>query len=218
MATHIEIKVDRRRRQIASSYKKQGYRVLFPSGKDILPPFLGDCRPDFIAEKEGDHVIVEVKPSRGLKGANDLVELADRVAAEPGWRLELVTVRSEPDYEAFLTPDWLERMLQPPGAGTDMARECIYLGEILGYIVRGLASASHIRVRDKTNLHLARELVYAGHLDQDLLDRVEDALDWQEQLMRRAPQSRLPAQQALQLTKLCRDLHVQPQPHRGLNE
>ena len=58
---------------------------------------------------------------------------------------------------------------------------------------------------------MARELVYAGRLDQELLDRVEDAIDWQEHLMRRTPQSRLPALQASEREQLCRDLHAQAQ-------
>jgi hypothetical protein len=217
MGTQTDIKVDRRRRQIASSYRKQGYRVIAPSDAAVLPAFLNDCHPDLIAEKEGDRVVIEVKPSRALKGANDLVELAERVAAEPGWRLELVTVHTEPDYSEFLAPDWLERMLRPSAPGTEMDRHCIYLGEVLAALIRGAASINHIRVRDKTALHLARELVYAGVLDQDILDRVTDAIDWQEQIMRLMPMVRSAAVQAAELEKLCRDLSAQARTPEGLH-
>ena len=206
MATQTKTKVDRRRREIAASYRKQGYRVTMPSAPESMPPFLHDCHPDLIAEKEGDRVVIEVKPANALKGANDLIELADRVAAQPGWRLELVTVRAEPDYTQFLTSDWANAMLRPPPPGTDMARECVYRSEVLACLVRGIASANNIRTGDKTILHIARELVYRGLLDQDLLERVEDAIAWQDHMMRRIPVS-LPAdRQAAELETLCRDI------------
>jgi len=75
MGTQSEVKVDRRRRQIASSYRKQGYRVIVPVDADAMPPFLQDCHPDVIAEKAGDHVVIEVKACRALKGSDGLVEL-----------------------------------------------------------------------------------------------------------------------------------------------
>jgi hypothetical protein len=211
MGTQTSTKLDRRRREIAASYRKQGYRVTAPSVADALPSFLRDCHPDLIAEKEGDRVVIEVKPSHALKGANDLIELADRVAAEPGWRLELVTVRSEPEYRELLAPEWLEHMLHAPSPGTEVGYRCIYLGEVLAYLIRGMASVNNIRLRDKTTLHLARELVYAGAFDQDLLDRIEDAFAWQDQMMRRTPAPRSASQQAAELEQLCRDLHVQVQ-------
>ena len=139
------------------------------------------------------------------------MELADRVAAEPGWRLELVTVRTEPDYSDVLAPDWLADMLRPSAPGTDTSRHCIYLGEVLAYLTRAIAWTNHIRVRDKTTLHLARELTAAGMFDQDLLDRIEDALDWQDQLMRGSPRSRPAVEQAAELVQLCRDIRAQAQ-------
>jgi hypothetical protein len=181
--------------------------VTAPSVAEALPPFLHDCHPDLIAEKEGDRVVIEIKPSHALKGANDLIELADRVAAEPGWRLELVTVASEPDNRDLLAPDWLERMLLAPSAGTEIVYRCIYLGQVLAYLIQGMALGNNIRVRDKTERHLARELVYAGALDQDLLDRIEGALAWRDQVMHRMPVSRSATQQAAELEQLCRDLH-----------
>ena len=211
MGTQTDIKVDRRLRQIASSYRKQGYRVIVPAGADALPPFLHDCHPDVIAEKEGDRVVIEVKASRALKGSNDLVELADKVAAEAGWRLELVTVGTDPDYADLLAPDWLERMLRAAAPGTEITYRCIYLGEVLSYLIRGFAAVNNIRIRDKTTLHLARELVYRGVLDQDTLDRIEDAIDWQDRLMRRMPPTRSAVEQAAETEQLCRDIYAQSQ-------
>ena len=208
MGTQTDIKVGRRRRQIAASYRKQGYRVVVPSSAEKLPPFLQDCHPDLIAEKEGDRVVIEVKATRALKGASDLVELAQRVDAEAGWRLELVTVRTDPDFADALTPEWLERMPQPSAPGIEISYRCVYLAEVLAYLVRGTASANNVRIGDKTTINLARELVYRGLLDQDMLDRVEYSLDWQEQLMHRMPQGRRASDQAAELESICRELQA----------
>ena len=208
MGTQTDTKLDRRRRQVAASYRKQGYRVFTPSTSDGPPAFLHDCHPDLIAEKEGDHVVIEVKASRALKGANELIELADRVAAQPGWRLELVAVRTDREDTEVLSPDWLEQMLRSPAPGTEIERHCIYLGEVLAYLIKGIASVNHIRTRDKTTLHIARELVYAGVLDQTSLDRVEDALEWQDDLMRQVPMSQPAAEQEAAIVSLCRDIHT----------
>src|SRR5690349_14437535 len=98
MATACLSPSERTSRRVAASYRKQGYRVVVPVAPDALPVFLRDCQPDLIAERDDDHVVVESKPAGTLKGANDLVDLAERVAAQPGWRLELVTFRDrEPD-------------------------------------------------------------------------------------------------------------------------
>jgi hypothetical protein len=80
--------IEKKRRRVAANYRRQGYQVTLPKDPATLPSFLRDCHPDLIAEREDDHVVIEIKPSRALKGSNDLQDLAARVAAQPGWRLE----------------------------------------------------------------------------------------------------------------------------------
>jgi hypothetical protein len=211
MAIQSDAAVDRRRRQIAATYRKRGYRVTVPATSGTGPAFLRDFQPDIIAEKDGDHVVIEVKRSRALKGANDLTELAERVAAVPGWRLELVALRGEDDARRVLAPDWLDTMLTPPGPGTDIAHHCVWLGEVLAYLIRGTALLNRIRVRDKTATRLAAELAFAGVIDQDLLDRIEDAFAWRNALMHAMPLPRPASDQAAEIEKICRDLQAQSQ-------
>jgi Holliday junction resolvase len=200
--------VDRRRKQIAAAYRKQGYRVTVPTTSGTVPAFLHDCHPDLIAEKDGDQVVIEVKRSRALKGANDLTELAERVAAAPGWRLELVALRSDDDARRVLAPDWLKTMLRPPAPGTDIAHHCIYLGEVLDYLIRGTALLNHIRVRDKTAARLAVELAFAGVIEQNLLDRIENAFAWRNALMHVTPLPRPAVDQAAAIEEICRELEA----------
>jgi REase_AHJR-like len=213
MGTQTGTDVDRRRRQIAASYRKQGYRVTAPTAASALPAFLSDCHPDLIAEKDGDRVVIEVKPARALKGTNDLVKLAERVAAEPGWRLELVALNSQDDDDALLlAPDWLGQMLQP---GANDVTSAIYLVEVLTYLLRGVARRNALRLRDKSAERVAHELAFAGVIDETYLARINDILAWRNGLMHGLTVSPSPAEQTAAIKNLCRDLHAQVQNPEG---
>jgi REase_AHJR-like len=211
MGTHIDMEVDRRRRQIAASYRKQGYRITNPAESDTLPAFLGAYHPDLIVEKDGDHVVVEVKAARALKGSNDLVKLAERVAAEPGWRLELVALRSQDNDVLVLAPDWLDRILIPAGSGAADVLTCTYLAEVLVYLLRGIALHHKLRLRDGSSAGVVHELAFAGIVDEAELGRIKDALAWQADLMRGLPVSRSTAEQATLIKTICHELHAQAQ-------
>jgi hypothetical protein len=211
MGTQTDTDLDRRRRQIAASYRKQGYRVTAPAAPDALPAFLEDCHPDLIAEKDGDNVVIEVKPARALKGTNDLVRLAERVAAQPGWRLELVALKSQDDDEALLAPDWLGQMLQPATPGANEVTSAIYLVEVLTYLLLGVALRNNLRLRDKSPERVAHELAFAGVIDETCLARIRNILAWRNSLMHGLTVSPSPADQSAEIEKLCRELHAQAQ-------
>jgi len=211
MSAQSDTTVERKRKEIARQYRHQGYRVTWPSAAGALPHFLRDYHPDLIAEREDDRVIVEIKPARALKGSNELKELAAKVADQPGWRLELIALPSEQDDVAPLRePDWLESMLEGSGVASDSTVRVVYLIEVLSYLVRGLASVNKIKLGAKSTRRIARELVFAGVLSQELLDRIEDALERRNRLMHRLlSDSRSLADQADNIIALCRELRTQ---------
>jgi hypothetical protein len=209
MGGQTDLEIERRRRQIAASYRRRGYSITAPAKAGSTPAFLGDYHPDLIVEKDGDHVVIEVKAARALKGSNDLVKLAERVAAEPGWRLELVALESSDNDVLVLASDWLERMLRPVGSDASDVIVCTYLAEILSYLLRGMALHHDIRLRDKSPGRIVHELAFAGLVTESDLTRIKDALAWQSDLMHGLPVSRPPAQQATLIKTLCRDLHPQ---------
>lgn len=83
-------------RDVASKYQASGYEVILEPGPADLPYFLGDYRPDFIAKLGNDFVLVEVKSKASPEVMDRYRELAERINAQPGWRLDLV-VEGEPD-------------------------------------------------------------------------------------------------------------------------
>jgi hypothetical protein len=211
MATRSDAVVAKKRKQVAAGYARRGYRVMQP-GAGTVPSFLRDCQPDLIAEKEDDHVVIEIKPTSALKGSNDLTELAARIAGQPGWRLELVALGREGTDAAILsTPDWLEQMLQRPQTFADPSLDRFYVGylfEVLEYLINGVASLNKIRSRGKSAQRVAHELAFAGTIEQDVLDRVEVSLGWRDNLMQRQPIDRSPQDQAAEITALCRDIYA----------
>jgi hypothetical protein len=211
MATKTDAVIEKKRRQIAADYTRQGYRITQP-GAATLPPFLRDCRPDLIAEREDDHVAIEIKPNPTLRGSNDLTELASRIQGQPGWRLELFALGTEAaDVSVLSTPDWLEHMLRRPGRFADPSQEqfyVIYLFEVLVYLLSGMATLNKVKLTGKSARRVAQELAFVGVIDQDALDRIEASLDRRDKLMHRQLTDRSPEDQAAELTALCRDIYA----------
>jgi len=182
MMPHIQPAYGRRLRNIAAEYRKQGYTVTVPSRETALPSFLSDHMPDLIAEKDNDKVVVEIKRSDNLKGSNALTELAERVAAQRGWRLELVTLHAD-DTAFHISREWLEHLLKPHSAVSGAATKAMYTIEVMRFLLHVAAGDNNIRFRDKSDLYIARELVYRGVVDQSVLDRMETAFAWRNDWM-----------------------------------
>jgi hypothetical protein len=81
---------------VASNYRAWGYDVVIDPSPQDLPPFLNGYQPDFLARKDGETVLVQVKPIVSTKDMEGYRALAERVHAQPAWRLDLV-VTGSPD-------------------------------------------------------------------------------------------------------------------------
>jgi hypothetical protein len=200
-------------KRVAADYRQQGYRVLAPATADVLPAFLHDCQPDLIAERDDDHVVVEIKAAGSLKGANELVVLAERVEKQPGWRLELITFKdSDPD-AAVISAEWLERMLAPvrdlPAA--DGRFTSAYLLDVLGVLLRGVAVQKRTRAANMAPDAIARSLGFKGIVDADLVGRIERVFRWQKRVMRGLEPDPPSAMQAVEIETICREVLAQSQ-------
>ncbi len=78
---------------ISADYIAKGYAVTIDPLPADRPPFLRRFRPDALAIKRDDHVVLEVKTHASLRSDAGLRSLASVIEAEPGWRLEVVVVR-----------------------------------------------------------------------------------------------------------------------------
>ena len=85
----------RRVQELAQEYQDRGYQVTVGPEPGQLPEPLARFRPDLVARKSDDAVVVEVKP-RGSLSDPELQKLAKIVREQPGWRFELVLLKPEP--------------------------------------------------------------------------------------------------------------------------
>lgn len=95
MPTDTAEALEKTRKRIAREYRRKDYRVIDPGDTAMYPAFLTDCHPDLVVERDDDHAVVQIKTAKSLKGSNEFVELASRLAEREGWRLELVAVAEE---------------------------------------------------------------------------------------------------------------------------
>jgi uncharacterized protein YutE (UPF0331/DUF86 family) len=97
MATQTASLERERLLQLAEEYRNKGYEVSFLPNPEDLPDFLRAYRPDMIAQREDESVIVEVKSRRSLNSSSGqyLQNLAKSVEQHPGWRFELVMTNPE---------------------------------------------------------------------------------------------------------------------------
>ena len=81
---------------VAEKYRGNGYTVLVePKGRQI-PSFLSGFKPDLVAKREGENVVIEIKRmNSSLRAKNQMKRIAQLVAKKNGWRFDLVYVSSE---------------------------------------------------------------------------------------------------------------------------
>jgi REase_AHJR-like len=85
----------RRVQELAREYRDKGYQVTVEPGPGQLPEPLARFRPDLVARKADDLVVIEVKAREALPD-QELQDLAKAVREQPGWRFELVLLKPEP--------------------------------------------------------------------------------------------------------------------------
>ena len=83
--------------QLAQEYRDKGYEVLLEPTLENLPDFLQKYRPDIIASRGSESVVIEVKSRSALNSASHqyLRDLAQLIEQQPGWRFELVITNPE---------------------------------------------------------------------------------------------------------------------------
>jgi uncharacterized protein YutE (UPF0331/DUF86 family) len=157
--------------QLAEEYRNKGYEVSFLPNPEDLPDFLKNYRPDMIARREDEAVIVEVKSRRSLNSSSSqyLQTLAQSVEQHPGWRFELVM--TNPDEAAYSPND--ESPLQQPEIETrlQVARQLatqhpesaiLYSWSLVEATLRIVAEHEGMSLQRLDPLYLVKQLVTEG--------------------------------------------------------
>src|SRR3954471_6624947 len=90
--------------KVAEQYRKTGYDVTVRPHGEAAPAFLGDFSPDLIARKGEEAVVVAVTSRHELAADPTLAFVADVVAKQRGWRLDVVFFGGDEE------PQWPDRV------------------------------------------------------------------------------------------------------------
>ena len=81
--------------KVGQVYRDKGYDVLIEPQGDQLPDFLQAFRPDLIAHKGAEHIVVEVRTRGQVSDFPQVNELAKVVRNESDWRFQLFLMGPE---------------------------------------------------------------------------------------------------------------------------
>ncbi|HIK18279.1 MAG TPA: hypothetical protein IGS53_23745 [Leptolyngbyaceae cyanobacterium M33_DOE_097] len=171
--------------QLAEEYRTKGYEISFQPNSENLPDFLRNYRPDLIAQREGEAVIIEVKSRNSLNSASGqyLQNLAQSVEQHPGWRFELVMINPE-DADYFLKA---KSSLQQPEieTGLQVARQLavqhpevaiLYSWSLVEAILRLVVEHEGLSLQRLDPLYLVKQLVTEGIISRPQYQLLMDAL------------------------------------------
>lgn len=160
--------------EVAAQLRSQGYNVVIQPSTGALPDFLLGHRPDMIARRDDENLVIEVKATSSTSVLGRYQELAQKVEAEPGWRFSVVVAPPATDFPPAIDtlPD--ERQLSeritaaerlaidgPPDAAF------LYLWSTLEAELRLLADKARLPLAALPPSMLIRELFSAGELRRD---------------------------------------------------
>ena len=203
----------RTRRSVAREYRKRGYEVVEQPQGDSLPPFLRGFAPDLIAMKDDDRAVVEIKTAEGLRGSNEIRELAAAMEAHAGWRFELISLgrHKDADLEA-LSESGLERLLDAALTAYDSGQRdlsLIYLVSLLDELVRDAAMQHRIKGRDRSARAIIAELAFQGIIDGTTADVLDQAWDRRNAIVHGRPEAESPSRdEILGVVEVCREVQA----------
>jgi hypothetical protein len=159
--------------KIVTKYRRLGYEVVEHPSADDLPGFMHGVQPDIVARSKADNVVIEVKKSGALKGANELVSIADRILGHPDWRFELVVLDDEENDRSSTSRANFGKAVENARKAISLKLfdlSYIYLCEVLAGIAREVARASGLKVGNKTDRDLFHDLGFRGIIPQEMIE------------------------------------------------
>jgi hypothetical protein len=198
-------------RSVAREYRKGGYDVIEQPRGDSLPPFLRGFAPDLIAMKDDDRAVVEIKTAEGLRGSNEIKELAAAIEAHAGWRFELISLGAGKDMTlAGLSEDSLDRLLTSSLTAYDSGQRdlaLIYLVSVLEELVRDAAIRHRIKGRDRSARAVIAELAFQGIIACATADVLDQAWGRRNAIVHGRPKAASPSRdEILRVVAACREV------------
>jgi uncharacterized protein YutE (UPF0331/DUF86 family) len=164
--------------RVAQKLVGDGYEVRVEPGPGFLPGELAHFRPDILATRGDENLVVEVKLTPDPAAGGPLQALAEAVRKRPGWRFELVTAPRD----LAASPWTIEEAAARVDEAEELARAgheeaaLLLLVAVAEAVGRRLGEIEGLRMQRWNSRAVPGELVHHGLVDQrdaDLLDRAQ---------------------------------------------
>lgn len=188
---NIEEFHNQRMKEVAEKLRGEGYDVAIEPGPSLLPAFLKSLRPDLIAKRGDETVVVEVKSRQSLRSSDQVRKLADALKDRPGWRFDLVLLEdsevSANAHNSELLPaasigrrlDEAERSL----AHGDRDAALLFAWIAVEAALREMAEANQLQLSTLSPQTVIRELVAAGIVDRETYRELNELLQFRNRVV-----------------------------------
>jgi uncharacterized protein YutE (UPF0331/DUF86 family) len=203
----------RTQRSVAREYRRRGYEVVEQPRGDSLPLFLRGFSPDLIATKDDDRAVVEIKTAEGLRGSNEIKELAAAVEVHAGWRFELISLGTSREAPSGgLSENILEQLLSASLAAFDSGQSdlsLIYLVSVLDELLQDAAVQHRIKGRDRSARSIIQELAFRGIIDGTTADVLDLAYNRRNAIVHGRSEVPRPSQDEIaRIIAACREVQA----------
>ncbi len=164
----------------ADDLVRQGYDVIREPGRNDLPEFLHGFRPDLVAHRGAEHLVVEVKGGSWGQDPSSWRDLAAEVRRHPGWQLRLVLAAPPSGRAANVPPPPSPSAIRKKLRSARRLYESNEQAAALLLLWSLLEAAAHHRLKElgvsrdgpKTPIALLKDLVSFGLLEPEEYDQL----------------------------------------------
>ena len=175
---------------LAEKYRSNGFEVLIQPSENQMPFDLGRYRPDLIAKKNGNGLVIEVISGRSKQSLDRFRGLAEEVAKHSGWHFLLSPVLDAQDslnslgaYElpTYRLPTWDETVAKISRANAllqtgDKEPALLFVWSVFEAALRRRAKDQNIPIEQMSASSLLKHLYSQGEISVDDIDGLKNFL------------------------------------------
>ena len=162
--------------RLRAAYEEHGFSFVVEPGPETLPDFLGSYRPDAIARKKGENVIIEIMRRQRSPWEEPFADLHDRIAGHKDWKLNVVYAVERPEDSIVLPVAHLDTLnlqiaeVEGLQAGGHHRAAFMLAWSVLEAVLNRLdeAGSHHIRTAGQ----VVHSLAMGGHLSSEVERRL----------------------------------------------
>lgn len=164
--------------KIAQELRADGYEVIREPAPAEFPFDLGGYRPDLIARRGDEGLVIEIKASERLASVDQVAEAAEVVSHHTGWRFLLLTAdrmreRTVADLVKLATPEEIgerSRIAEALIGSDNLAAGVLIAFSAIEALLRRLAVARAIPAEALSTTALVKQLYSLGALSRTQLE------------------------------------------------